>query len=290
MKVGIIGTGMLGNAVGLNLLKTGFEVTAYNRTKQKTQQLVKAGASIVDSPMKVAKDTELVIVIVKDADAVKNVSFGNQGIIHGMHKNLTVADMSTIDPLKSKEISDIFSQHGIKKLDIPVMGGPNVAISGDLVVMGSGDKNVFEKFRHVFEIIGNKVFYLGGEGVAHHIKLAMNLQITLLALALSEGLVLIEKANISREVFLEVLNSTYFKTGMSQNKAYKMIQGKYEPTFTLENLRKDISTIIDTTNTIGVDLPMTKKALEIYQKADDDGLGNIDYTGIIKYIRKINGL
>lgn len=286
--VGIIGTGMLGNAVGLNLLKSGCNITAYNRTKEKTQELAKAGAIIADSPKEVAENSDLVIIIVKDADAVNDVSFGKDGLVYGNHDNLTIADMSTIEPLKSKEFTRTFAKYKIKKLDIPVMGGPNVAITGELVVMGSGDIDTFEKFRDIFEIIGNKVFYLGVEGTAHYVKLAMNLQIALLALSLSEGITLMEKAKINPESFLKVLNSTYFKTGMSQNKAYKMIHEKYEPTFTLKNLKKDISTIINTTEKLGIELPMIKNALEIYQNADKNGFGDIDYTGIIAYIRSIN--
>ena len=290
MKVGIIGTGMLGNAVGLHLLNSGFELTVYNRTIQKTKELQDRGAKVVGSPREVAENSKLVIIVVKDADAVSEVSFGKQSIVEGRHENLVVADMSTIAPFSSKDITSRFSEHEIKKLDVPVMGGPNVAISGDLVVMCSGDRDTFEKFRPVFEVIGRQVFYLGVDGAAHTVKLAMNLQIAMIALALSEGIILAEKSNVRPEDFLKVLNSTYFKTGMSQNKAYKMIRGACEPTFTLKNLRKDISTITDTAKALGIDLSMIKNAEKVYQEAEDGGFGQVDYTGIIAHIKKINGI
>jgi len=288
MKIGIIGTGMLGDSVGQHLLDEGFDLTVYNRTKEKTKNLEKKGAKVVESPKKVAENVELLIIIVKDADAVKKVSFESEGIIHGKHEHLTVADMSTINPSESRKISEEFLKNGIIKLDVPVMGGPNVAISGDLVVMASGNKETFEKFKIILEKIGNKVFFLGESGVAHSVKLAMNLQITMLALSLSEGIALVKGANVDPKVFLEILNSTYFKTGMSENKAYKMIEGKFEPTFTLENLKKDISTIIQTADSLDIQLPMIKKAEEIYQNAIEQGFGKIDYTGILAYIEKIN--
>lgn len=288
MKIGIIGTGMLGNAVGLHLLESGFELTVYNRTTEKTKQLESVGAIVVDSPKKVAENSELVITIVKDANAVRQVSFEQNGIVNGRHDGLTVADMSTINPLESKNISEQFEKNGIIKLDIPVMGGPNVAISGDLVVMASGDEDVFEKFKKVFEKIGNKVFFLGKSSTAHSVKLAMNLQIAMLALSLSEGITLVRRVGVDPKVFLEILNSTYFKTGMSENKAYKMIDDKFQATFTLENLNKDIKTIIETAESYGLDLPMIKKAEEIYQNATKQGFGKIDYTGILAYIKKIN--
>ncbi|MDH3486943.1 MAG: NAD(P)-dependent oxidoreductase [Nitrosopumilus sp.] len=287
-KIGIIGLGMLGNAVALHLLDSGFDVTVYNRTKEKTTQIKEKGAKIASSPKELAENVELVIIVVKDADAVKQVSFEIDGVIKSKNEELVVADMSTINPSESKNISEVFLEHNIQKLDIPVMGGPNVAITGDLVMMVSGDKNTFEKCKEVFYNIANKVFFLGESGTAHSVKLAMNLQITMLALALSEGITFIKKSNVDPKVFLEILNSTYFKTGMSEKKAYKMADGKYNATFTLANLKKDISTITETTKSLGIKLPMIEKAEELYEDALKKGLGEIDYTGIIEYIKRIN--
>ena len=223
-KIGIIGTGMLGNAVGLHLLESGYQLTVYNRTKSKTIELTNHGAKVVESPMDVSLASDLVFTIVKDANAVMDISFGDKGLVEGKHKDLVIADMSTINPNASKEISKKFSRHNITMLDTPVMGGPNVAIKGELVLMAAGDKKAFEKHKKEFETVANKIFFLGQNGAAHSVKLAMNLQIGMLALALSEGITLSRGAGIEPEVFLKILNSTYFKTGMSENKAYKMIE------------------------------------------------------------------
>ena len=289
-KIGIIGLGMLGNAVALHLLDSGFEVTVYNRTKEKTMQAREKGAKVVTSPKEIAENSELIITIVKDAAAVKEISFEKDGIIEGKHEKLIVADMSTIDPLESKNISRKFQEHNIDKLDIPVMGGPNVAITGNLVMMVSGNKESFDRCKNVFEKIANKVFFLGESGVAHSVKLAMNLQITMLALALSEGIIFMKKANVDPKIFLEILNSTYFKTGMSEKKAFKMVDSKFDPTFTLSNQKKDISTITSTAKSLGIELPMIKKAEQVYENAVKEGFGEMDYTGIIEYIKKINDL
>ena len=289
-KIGIIGLGMLGNAVALHLLDSGFEVTVYNRTKEKTIQVREKGAKVVTSPKEVAENSELIITVVKDAAVVKEISFEKDGIIEGKHEKLIVADMSTIDPSESKNISRKFEEHDIHKLDIPVMGGPNVAITGNLVMMVSGNKESFDCCKNVFEKIANKVFFLGESGVAHSVKLAMNLQITMLALALSEGIIFMKKANVDPKIFLEILNSTYFKTGMSEKKAFKMIDSKYDATFTLSNLKKDISTITSAAKSLGIELPMIKKAEQVYENAVKEGFGEMDYTGIIEYIKKINDL
>ena len=288
MKIGIIGIGMLGEAVALNLLNSGYDVAVYNRTKEKTIEVEKKGAKVMDSPKAVAENVELVIIIVKDSIAVREVAFGENGIIESKNKKIIVADMSTIDSIESKNIANQFQQNHIQKLEIPVMGGPNVAVTGKLVMMASGPKDSFDQCKTIFEKIANKVFFLGEQGIANSIKLAMNLQITMLALSLSEGITLLKKANVDPKIFLEVLNSTYFKTGMSENKAFKMIEGNYDATFTLANLKKDITTMTNAAKDLGIELPMISKAEEIYKNAINEGLGDLDYTGIIEYIKRIN--
>jgi len=287
-KIGVVGTGMLGEAVGLHLLDVGYEVTIFNRTKEKMKNLKEKGALIAESPMQVAKDSDLVITIVKDADAVNEVIFGNSGIIFGKHDGICIADMSTVNPNSTREISKQVIEDGIDYLEIPVMGGPNVAIDGKLVMMASGKKEVFEKFKTVFDSIAEQSFYLGGTGTAHSIKLAMNLQIAMLALSLSEGITLTKKAGFDPEIFLKILNSTYFKTGMSEGKAHQMISESIEPTFTLANLKKDLDTINDAADSFNAELPMAKIARKIYADATEAGFGDIDYTGIISYIKELS--
>ena len=287
-KIGLVGTGMLGEAVGLHLLKSGHSLTVYNRTKSKTTNLEKNGAIISDKPKHVAESSELVITCVKDADAVHTMLFDEDGIVAGKHDGLVVADMSTINPKSAIQNSKRLDEEGINSLEIPVMGGPNVAIDGKLVLMASGSKDAFDKYKQVFDTIANKTFFLGKSGSAHSIKITMNLQISLLALALSEGITLTKKAGFDPEKFLEILNSTYFKTGMSENKAHRMIKGEFEPTFTLKNLKKDLGIITETANDFGAVLPMAERANEIYAEAVEAGFGEIDYTGILAYIKKLS--
>ena len=288
VKIGLVGTGILGEAVGLHLLESGYSLTVYNRTVSKTKLLQEKGADITDQPRHVAESSELIITCVKDADAVNQILFGHNGLVAGKHADMTVADMSTINPNAAKVISKKLRNEGIKSLEIPVMGGPNVAIDGKLVLMASGDEKVFEEYKKVFDTIASKTFFLGESGSAHSIKLAMNLQISLLALALAEGITLTRKAGFDPERFLEILNSTYFSTGMSQNKAYKMIRDEYKPTFTLKNLKKDLDTIIAAAKDFGAILPIAERANEIYKDAENAGFGEIDYTGILEYIKKLS--
>jgi len=288
VKIGLIGTGMLGEAVGLHLLKSGFSLCVYNRTKSKTKSLEENGAVISDTPKHLAQSSELIITCVKDSDAAEQILFGQDGIVAGKHDGLTVAEMSTISPNSAIQNSKRLNEEKISSLETPVMGGPNVAIDGKLVLMASGDRDVFDKYKQVFDTIANKTFFLGKSGSAHSIKIAMNLQISLLALALSEGIMLTRKAGFDPEKFLEILNSTYFKTGMSENKAHRMIKDEFEPTFTLKNLQKDLGIITEAAKDFGAVLPMAERANEIYRDAVDAGFGEIDYTGILAYIKKLS--
>lgn len=286
MRIGLVGTGLLGNAVGLNILRSGHELCVFNRTKSKTAQLEKSGACVVNSPKEVAEKSEIVFLVVKNADAVRKISFGESCISCGAGRDLVVADMSTINPISAKEIADEFQKKNITYLGTPVMGGPNVAINGQLVMMVDGKREAYEKYENIFQTIASKVFYLGKNGTAHAVKLAMNLQIAMLALALSEGITLARGASIDPKIFLEILNSTYFKTGMSETKAYKMLSDSFEPTFTLRNLKKDLDTINEAAKSFGLNLPMATKANEVYQNAVDTGFGDIDYTGILAYLKE----
>jgi 3-hydroxyisobutyrate dehydrogenase len=290
LKIGIIGIGFLGKSVAKRLLDTGHQVTVYNRTKDKTESLKKIGAMVANTPKELAQNCDLVITIVKDAYAVESVSFDKNGIIDGKHDGLTIADMSTINPISSKKIAKKFLENGISMIDTPVMGGPNLAEKGELVVMIGGKKEVYEKFKSVFDNIGNKTFYLGENGSGHAMKLAMNLQISMLALALSEGITLTKRAGLDPKLFLDILNSTYFKTGMSVLKGPKMINGNFEPSFTLKMMKKDLDTINITAKELGTSLPMTTLANEIYQNAIDNGLGELDYTGILAFIERTSKL
>lgn len=285
MDVGIIGTGLLGSAIARRLA-TSHTVRAYNRTREKATPLEKFGIHVDDSPMALAKKSDLVLTIVRDAAAIEDVAFGKNGIVHGNHSGLTVADMSTISPVSSKKIAKKFADAGIMMIDSPVMGGPSLAEKGQMVVMVGGKKEAYEKCKPVLGMIGEKAFHLGDNGSGHAMKIAMNSQIAILALAISEGIILARKSGLDPLTFLDVLNSTYFKTGMSVNKGPRMARGDFEPSFFLRMMQKDLDEIEYTAKEFGAKLPMSEVANKIYKMAVNDGFGDIDYTGILSYLEK----
>ena len=284
-RLGIIGTGMLGSSVAKRLLSSGYKIAVYNRTTKKAESLAAFGATILQTPKDLAKSSEFVITILKDAGAVKEVSFGKDGIIEGYHDGLIVADMSTISPQDSISIAKRFQENKIVMLEIPVMGGPPVAETGQLLMMIAGKKEVYEKYKKILECIAQKSFYLGQSGTALAIKLAMNLQISMTALALSEGITLTRGAGLDPKLFLEILNSSDYKTRQSEKKGPKMIKGEFDATFTIQNMQKDLDTINVAAKAFNLSLPMTYLAEKLYQDATGE-FAKLDYTGILAYMEK----
>lgn len=290
VRIGIIGMGIMGKAVATRLLNTGHKLTVYNRTREKIESLESLGVTRVETPKDVAESSDLVITVVKDAMAVEAVAFGNNGIVYGKHDNLTVADMSTINPIASRSIAKRFMENGIIMMDTPVMGGPKVAEKGELVLMIGGSREIYEVYKNVFDFIGSKTFYLGDNGAAHAMKLALNLQIAMNALALSEGITFTKGVGLDPELFLQILNSTYFKTGMSQNKGPKMIKDDFEATFTLKMMTKDLDIINETAKALNLSFSMASLADKLYRDATNNGFAELDYTGILAFIEKTSGL
>jgi len=288
MNVGIIGTGLLGSSIAKRLAASGHKISAYNRTRQKVEELKNFGIRVVDSPKDLANKCELVITILKDASVIEKMAFGSNGIIHGKHDGLIVADMSTINPTSSRNIAKKFADEGISMIDTPVMGGPSLAEKGQMIIMIGGKKEIYEKCKTVFDSIGERTFLVGENGSGHAMKIVMNSQIAILALALSEGIILAKKSGLDPIKFLEVLNSTYFKTGMSINKGPKMVIGNFEPSFFLKMMQKDLDEIEYTANQVGANMPISKLANAIYQNAVKEGLGERDYTGILSHLEKLN--
>jgi len=287
--VGVVGTGLMGSAIAKRLLSKGYTLTVYNRTRSKAEVLREYGATIADTPRNVGESSDLVITVLKDAEALEHVIFGEDGLVYSGNR-FTLADVSTINPFSSRAIASRLSEYDIAMLDTPVMGGPQLAEEGMLLVMVGGNKEQYERFRDVFYTIGSKVMYIGMNGSAHALKLALNLQIAMIAEALSEGMLLSKAYGIDPMVFLEALNSTYFKTGLSERKGPKMIRHQVDRSFALSMMLKDIVTINDTARRLNISLPMISLLEQLYRQASKTDLAEKDYTSIYEYLERANRL
>jgi len=279
----------MGSGIAKRLINSGYEISIYNRTISKAQSFPNK-STVASTPKELADGCDLVITVVTDFDAVRDVFFGTNGIMESDNHNLIVADVSTISPAQAEHCAKRLRNKGIEMLGVPVMGGPAAAENGDLVPMVSGNRWAFERVRQVIEKLG-RTFYIGEkDGSANTIKLALNLNIAFIASAISEGMTLVKKADIDPSIFLEVLNSTYFKTGLSENKGPKMISNDFSPTFYLKNMLKDLELASSTAQAMGITLPQTSLTQQMFRAANNVGFSDQDYTAICAFMARINGL
>ncbi len=290
MRVGVAGLGLMGSGIANRLITTGHTVFVYNRSKAKAVRFSNA-ATIVSSPKELADRCDFVISVVTDYEAVFQVMLGQDGIVKSNNHSLIVADASTISPSQSERCATALRQMaGIEMLGMPVMGGPAAAEAGDLVPIVAGSRKAFEKARQVIENLG-KTFYISEkDGSANAIKLALNMNIALIASAISEGITLVKASGIDPLIFIEILNSTYFKTGLSEKKGPKMVNGDFTPSFHLRNMLKDLELAASTAQAQRITLPQTVLAQQIYRAANNSGFSEKDYTAVSAFLAKINGM
>ena|SRR5581483_1097207 len=289
MRVGVVGLGLMGSGIAARLVNTGHSVSVYNRSRAKVEQFSKT-AKIASSPKELASTCDLVITVVTDYAAVKQVLLGQDGIIKSGNRDLIVADASTISPSQSSDCAKTLREAGIEMLGMPVMGGPAAAESGDLVPMVAGSRQAFEKAKPVIEKLGKPFYISDRDGTANAMKLALNLNIALIASAVSEGIILVRGSGIDPAIFIQILNSTYFRTGLSEKKGPKMVSGDFSPSFHLKNMLKDLELATSTAQAEGITLPQTALAQQTFRAANNSGFSDKDYTAICAFLARINGM
>jgi 3-hydroxyisobutyrate dehydrogenase len=291
IQVGVLGLGLMGSQLATRLINAGYRISIYNRSNEKTKPFEKLGVRIARSPAALAEECDFILICVSDFEAVKKICFATEGIIAANRKDLVVADSSTISPEQSKYNAEALRRYEIEMLGMPLMGGPAAARDGKLVSIVAGNKEAFERTRHIIDTLASSIFYMGDvDGSANVIKLALNLNIALIASGLAEGITLVKACGIDPAIFIKVLNSTYFKTGLSEIKGPKMVNNSFDPSFHLKNMLKDLELVVTTAQYTGVSMPLTAVAQQIYQAADNSGFSDYDYTAILAFMQKINGI
>lgn len=291
MNIGIIGTGLMGSAIAERLLERGFTVYIHNRTKQRSDPLVKKGGIRVGNPSGLGKKCNYVIISVTDGNAVKEILFGNNGLIYSNNNQLSIIDTSTVLPEDSIYCANLMKRKGYAMIQAPIMGGPDATRKGDVISIVSGDKKTMEKCRRILTNFSKKIFYAGyRDGAANYLKLGLNLNIALIAISLSESIIFIKKSKTNPTVFLNILNSTYFKTGLSEIKGPKMIRNNFEPKFFLKNMLKDVQLLNECAKRNNASLSFSSLAEQYFRMASNRGYSELDYTAILKLFGEFNNL
>ena len=288
-KVGLIGLGLMGQPMGMNLLKAGFPLTVWNRTTSRANELVAMGAKLAKSPKEAAADSDVLITIVSDPPALESIlwgsSAGDSGAISGLKSGSTYIDSSTVSPNLARKIARACSERSVRFLDAPVTGGDWGAKKGELVFMVGGDVETLKSAEPVFSVLGKKWFYLGPHGAGQTIKLAMNMILALQVDALAEALALVMRAGLNGENLVEVMQSSMARSGVLDVKAPNLLKGEYKPSFPLRLMHKDLSLALDLANQIGVALPATAAARETYNYVKGASEEDLDFSAVMKFWR-----
>jgi 3-hydroxyisobutyrate dehydrogenase-like beta-hydroxyacid dehydrogenase len=294
MNIGIVGTGLMGSQIALRLAYKGHKVTVFNRDKSKAEKLRRANASITldvaNQPSDIGSNCDIALICVKDYEAVSNVSFEKGGLIENPKADLVVIQCSTIAPDESRKIADLYSSKRIKIISVPILGGISAAERGELILIAAGASTDYDQSESILKDISKQVFYIGSDhGTASILKLAVNINISLISLALAEGLVFVKGNNIDPNIFVKIFNSTYFKTGISETKGPKIANDDYTTSFHLMNMVKDLNLALRTAHNSGLILPTTASAHAVYRASEALGLSNMDYTSVASFLLKLNG-
>jgi len=290
-RVAILGLGLMGSAIAQNLLSKGHEVHGFNRTKEKAKTLVEKGAIVHSTPrVAVESGAEIVITLLTDQDAVRSVALGREGFLQGMKRGSVWIDMSTILPEASIEHANECESRGVERLDAPVIGGPEPASKGELLLVVGGRRGVYDKHLSFLQQLGREVIYVGPPGAGHKMKPAFNLYLAILAAGFSEALTLARKIGISAKDFVDVVNKTLHKNAYTEIKGPRVCRNDFTPTFTLKMMRKDLALVEEEAMINRTSLPVTASVLALYTAAMNQGLSELDYSSIAVMLQRINGI
>ncbi len=286
-KVGLIGLGLMGQPIGMNLLKAGHTLTVWNRTSSRADSLVALGAKLATSPKEVAAASDVLLTIVSDPPALESILWGadgkESGALAGLKPGSTYIDSSTVSPALARKIAAACAERGVRFLDAPVTGGDWGAKKGELIFMVGGDAGTLKSVEPILGVLGKRWFHLGPNGAGQTIKLAMNMILALQVDALAEALALVTRAGLKGEDLVEVMQSSMARSGVLDVKAPNLLKGEYKPSFPLRLMHKDLGLALELANQIGVALPATAAARETYNYVKGAAKEDLDYSAVMKF-------
>ncbi|MFC6254295.1 NAD(P)-dependent oxidoreductase [Secundilactobacillus hailunensis] len=283
MKIGFIGTGVMGGAIAEHLLDAGHELVVYNRTKAKTDALVAKGATWVDTPAQVAQQTDVIFSMVGYPTDVESIYFDDQGIFSTLTAGKTVVDMTTSTPTLAEKIAAKAQALNAHALDAPVSGGDVGAKNATLTIMVGGDQATYDAVKPLFELVGQKVHLFGSAGKGQHTKMANQIMIAGTMTGTVEMMVYAKHAGLNMNDVLDTLSSGGADNWSMDNYAPRILKGDYTPGFFAKHFLKDLRIALDEADKMKLNLPATKLAKQLYETmVDDKGLGNDGTQGLIK--------
>ena len=287
-KIGFIGIGVMGGPMALNLMRAGYELTVYSRTRAKCEAVLSAGARWADSPAACAEGQDAVLTMVGFPKDVEQVYFGQSGIFASVRPGMLLIDLTTTSPKLSKRIFEEAKKRGADALDAPVSGGDTGAKAGTLAIMVGGEAAAFERARPILEAMGKNVVYEGPAGSGQHTKMANQIAIAGAVSGVCEAIAYGRAEGLDLERMLATISTGAAGSWQMTGNGPKMISGDFAPGFYIKHFIKDMRIAGEEAQDAGLSLAMLDRVLAMYRELDAQGLGDLGTQALIRYYDKQN--
>ena len=283
MKIGFIGTGVMGRGIINNLLKANYDVVVYNRTKAHAHSVLDNGATWADGPKAIAEAADLVITMVGYPKDVEEQYYGDNGLFAGAHAGQIFVDMTTSTPTLAEQLAVDGEKYGVKVLDAPVSGGDVGAKNGTLTIMAGGDQAAYDSLQPIFDVISKAVNRFGVAGRGQHTKMANQIMIAATMLGMSEMMVYAKAADLDVAKVMETLAAGGAQNWSLDNYGPRVLAGDFEPGFYAKHLLKDLRIALDEAAKMELALPATDLAEALYTKlVEQKNLGDEGTQALVK--------
>ncbi|WP_371089000.1 NAD(P)-dependent oxidoreductase [Weissella confusa] len=283
MKIGFIGTGVMGRGIINNLLKANYDVVVYNRTKAHAQSVLDNGANWADGPKAIAEAADLVITMVGYPKDVEEQYYGDNGLFAGAHAGQIFVDMTTSTPTLAEQLATDGEKYGVKVLDAPVSGGDVGAKNGTLTIMAGGDQDAYDSLQPIFDVISKAANRFGVAGRGQHTKMANQIMIAATMLGMSEMMVYAKAADLDVAKVMETLAAGGAQNWSLDNYGPRVLAGDFEPGFYAKHLLKDLRIALDEAAKMNLSLPATDLAEALYTKlVEQKNLGDEGTQALVK--------
>lgn len=281
-RVGFIGIGVMGNSMAKHILKAGYPLTVYSRTKEKCQEILSNGAQWAESPKALAQVSDIIITMVGFPSDVEEIYLGEDGLIESAHKGAYLIDMTTSAPTLAKELYEQGKTKGIHILDAPVSGGDIGAKNATLAIMVGGDEKDYQRLQPLFETMGNNIVYQGKAGAGQHTKLSNQIAIASNMIGVCEAIVYAQKAGLDPEQVLKSISTGAAGSFSLTNLAPRMLKGDFEPGFYIKHFIKDLKIALQESERLGLDFPGLTLAKSLYEDLAQQGEENSGTQALYK--------
>jgi len=286
-KIALLGTGIMGAGMAHNLLKAGYNVTVWNRTAEKTEPLVQAGATRADTPALAVYNADVIITIVGDDDSSRQVWLGPEGVLAGQPAaNAIAIESTTISLGWVNTLHQAAKEAGLRFIDSPVTGGRGGAEGGTLTLLVGAEDDVLAQVRPVLDAYSEKIIHFGPPGAGTAYKLIVNMIGAVHAVALGEGILMAEKAGLNMERVVEGLTSGAVASPLVKAFAQRMVDNDHDFVhFSARWMHKDAAYAVQMAKDVGQAIPMSSVAAQVYQMALSQGLGEKNVSAVVEALR-----